>query len=447
MAKPKTRTPSPEDVARLGQSLANLKAKTNPKDWARFVKAAHARGVTVAGATSGAPEPLQERLRSSLKTQAQKTVTASYAPDLAELDKGDVRVRNLDTKRSADNQAYQQWLMQQQATYAGAATAANDKYAGYLDKLKADTADRYATAQTGAQQAAQAAPGTVSDMSQSTALKGLEADKARAVGQVDNARLQTAALIPGVQQTQEASRQSLLASGAQREADRMNATGKALTDLGDNRFKLLAGRAADTVKEYTRLLDQQIDVANSNRDFGAAAEKLGVQRDTLVNTIKQQNRDYGLKKANLTLAQLKAQNTQAYQDAQIKLGYDQIVAAQGKSEADRQLKLYLNKHPPKTAAKPGTTDTSKRYSTDRYIQVNNVLSTLSDLHKSHPAGKVSPDGRPMGFREYLRSKGASNDAIDVAEDLRTHGGKLSAAGRAKARKMGILNPESLWGTA
>src|SRR4051812_44209632 len=106
----KARTPSPEDVARLGQSLANLKAKTNPKDWAKFVRAAHARGVTIAGAVSGAPDPLKERLHSSLKAQAQRTVNDSYAPDLADLSRQDSRVQNLDAKRSADNAAYQQWL-------------------------------------------------------------------------------------------------------------------------------------------------------------------------------------------------------------------------------------------------------------------------------------------------------------------------------------------------
>src|SRR5689334_9102231 len=113
MAKktPPTKTGSVADQIRLGSDVAAVKANTRPNIWKQIVRQAHARGFTVAGVLSGQPDALKERTKSSLKTQAMKTVADAYAPSLEDNSRLADRVRALDAKRQSDNAFYNQWLM------------------------------------------------------------------------------------------------------------------------------------------------------------------------------------------------------------------------------------------------------------------------------------------------------------------------------------------------
>ncbi|MGZ6852639.1 MAG: hypothetical protein ACXVGC_01030, partial [Mycobacteriaceae bacterium] len=212
----------PLDVIRYGPQAAAVKAHVSPQQWRKIVALARKRGVTPAGAVSGNPRPLQERTNSSLLAQAQKMVSQAYDPTLKQLDAQQTQLNALSDKRKADNAAYQQWLMGKQAEYSAQAAASQQQYQTYLDNLKASTEQAHQQAQTGAQAAVQGQPGTVSNIAQSSAIQGLSNDTTKAVGLVDNARQQTAAMIPSLQMRQEANRQAVIGQGQAAEAKRIS---------------------------------------------------------------------------------------------------------------------------------------------------------------------------------------------------------------------------------
>lgn len=454
MAKKKTgQHVSYADQVRLGSDIAALKAKTDKKTWAKIVNDAHKRGFSVRGALSNVPDPLKERTHSSLKTEAQKSVAASYAPDLADLDTQQGRVASLDAKRQADNQVFQTWLLQQNEKFDVAARANQKVYQDYQD-AKAPAAQAAGDAAQAGAVADASASGSGTDFSQATGLKNLSADTAKAVGtaagQADFARNMGA----NMEAFRGMAQQGALAQGVTAEAARMNDTAKSNAAITDARNKTLAARAADTIKEYSRLLDGEITKATSNRDYTAAAQQLNLGEAKFNEQVTARKADDARADKALTLDQYKADNIKNYQDAQNKIGYDRIKSSEGKSSADRKLRKYLHDHPVATPKAPGlrTPQTpaelraAKGDSAHAVQRVETAKTTLANLHAGHDAhgdpknrGKVwsGAKSRFIGYREYLMDQGYSTTEIDVANDLWAHQGKLSPAGIKKAHLLQI----------
>lgn len=456
MAK-KTQPPkqhvSQADALRLGADVANAKAGIDPKAWKKMVLDAHARGRTIRSQLfeSNQPDALRERTQSSLQAEAEKSLADAYKPAEVALTSEASRAQALSAKRAADNIVYRTWMEQQQAAAATQAAGAQQRYEQYLaGQQAAATQDLQGQARA----AAQGTPGTVSDMKDSTAIKGLSADEKRSEANVANARAATAALIPAMQAQQQNLALATRGSYDAGEARRVGDENKDLTAVMSAREKLATSKAADVIKEFTRLKDNEYTKATGKRDYAAAAEKLGLESFKVQQQATQFDATLKIKTAKQKLDELTARQDKALGDARIKVDYDKIAASQGKAEADRLLKRELdhNKDAREAAKradkkKAGGTPAEKARADKADGVVNNVLTTLKQLHASHPGGTVSPNGKAIGFREYLMGKGASTLAIDVAEDLRKNNGKLSAAGRAKARRLGITDPEKRFGVA
>lgn len=424
----------PLDAIRYGTAGANVKANVTPKMWKKIVALAHKRGFTVAGATSGNPDPLKERTHSSLLAQARKQVNAAYDPTLKQLDAQGVQLNALADKRKADNESYQQWMLGKQAEYNTAAAAAHQQYQGYLDKLKTDTEAAHQQAQAGAQATVQGMSGTVSDIGQSSAIQGLSADTARATGLVDNARLQTAAMQPTLENQQNTRQQAVIGQGQAAEAKRISDLNTGLTQLGDQKFKVLAAKAGDVFKTYFDSLNQQVDIANSNRNYNAAADKLGLDAQKFAFDQVKSNRDYGLNVKKLTYAERDARARRA-------IDYEKIRRTEGQKAADRKLKRELAKQ---KANGTKTAVLSPKDQAKAFQDVTTASGMLNELHAKHPNGTMA---NGQNFRQYLRDKGVSDVMIDVAQDLYAHGGKLSAFGRKQALALGILHPYNQFGKA
>lgn len=430
------------DQVRLGSQAAAVKGRLSRAQWKQIVTYAHTRGFSVAGALSGNPDPLKERTQNSLKQQAAKTIGQLYQPALGALDQQAQRLQNLDQKRQQDNASYRQWLMDQQTKYEAAARQSEAQYQGYLTNLQQTTQQQHDNAQAAATQAAQTAPGNVSNMQQSTALQGLSADTAKATGTVGTQIQKTNELIPSMEDRFQAERQGIIGQSNAAESKRTADLSTGLDQLNQDRLKLLSSQASDQLKEFQRLQGQQVDIANSNRNYDAAANKLGIAQQTLNLKAKADKQNFALKKQSL-----------AIQKAKIQFGYDKLKQDVGQKEADRQFKQYLIKHGYTTSGalqkKPGSTKMTagaQKQSTTMVQAIGNAVNLLRRLTQENPNGDVIRNGANKGktFRRRLTEMGFSQPVIDVAGEIQVNG-KLSPAGVRKAKALGITNPQQLYG--
>lgn len=436
--KSATRKPNAADVVRLGEEMATFKAN-NPRAWRAMVKTAHARGFTVAGQFSGVPDPLKERTQSSLKKQALSTVNAIYKPQEAELDMQEKRNAAIAAKRASDEAEYQRWLATQQDAIVANAKAADAQLAQHTQQAQAAVAEGWTALQQQARDALAKSPGAVSDPAQARALDlSTQATKANADLQAQTTRTNQSIAASG--ERMNTLRLSSLANGqAQRatiSADERSARNK----IAEDRYKLKLNKSADAVKESVRLQSAEVDKANANREFMAAADKLGLETQKIKLDQLNKDRQYALDSKKLTLAQLIAEDDKAADEARIKVRYDEIAASQGQAAADRALKRELEaSRAAREAARQKTankklTAGERRVSADAIRRVSSISRDIQRLHAKKPK-------RPI--REILASKGASDIEIDVANDLWRNKGKLSAAGRRKAKSLGIIVP-SYW---
>lgn len=441
-----TKKPSLADVVRLGQEVATAKANASKKDWRAILKAAHARGVTVAGALSGGDPELQARTKASLQKQAEAATKAAYAPAYSDLDTQEKGVNALAAKRKTDNEAYNQWLATQRDTLQGEARAADAALGARLQTIQTDTQDAWKKTAAQAQLEAGASAGRVSETADSNALNSL--GSAAAASNERMAASRTAA----VQQSGNAvasmnvAGAAMLAATAADEAKRQGDQVTGLQKVTDARTKYKLDQVADVTKSFNDLLSEEATKAQTRLDTSIAADKLGVEQDKLDYAKIKDAKDYKLASKKLDLDKWVEANKATADKAKTDLGYAQIVAQQGKAAADAALKKWVTKYNKTHAQAVNPTPTKvtpseKRVSQTQYSVVNNVLKQLVDLHKRYPSGKSKAG---TGLRAILMKRGYDTTIIDIAEDLRKNGGTLSDHGRAKAVNVGILNPDSLW---
>ncbi len=456
------RKASQADILRLGGQVASIKASAKPKAWRRFVKSAHKRGFTVSGALSSAPDPLKERTRSSLVKEARHTVSKAYAPARTELTQRESRIRAMDAKRQGDEAHYREWLSAKTNEIQASARAADQTLADQQAKIQADTKAAYESAQSEGQAAVGQTAGNVSDPSKSTALD-FSQEAATAGALVGNARQQTASLIGTGEQAMQNASASNIAMSAAAEAKRQSDTWSALGEVTDERTKLVLEQGAKSAEQVANLLAGEANKAQSNREFGAAAQKLGLDQQ----------------KVNLDVAETRDKKKQVNDEFQAKYGvtrrhYNRMTPAEKLQWKKKWARAGMT--PPKPPA-PDRTEhygyNSKAWSkmtiaqklkakmkwestndkpaaaqdnspSDSMVkrsqqQVETVSTAYAALARLHQVSKHNPGT----FRTRLLSEGFSNLVIDLAEDARVHHGRLSPAGRRKARAIGIVTPRDV----
>jgi len=435
----------PLDAVRLGADVAAVKASMPAARWKNVVRYAHGRGFTARGALTDGPYALKERTQRSLLEQARKSVEMAYGNAGRELDEQERRLQALDARRSKDNEVYRNWLTQQQAVNAGTARAAQTRYEQYLAQLQTDQAARWQQAQAGAMQQAQGAPGTVSNMSQSLDLQGLGADAKVATDRVANERAKTAAMLPSLESLLGAQNANVQSLAQNAELERQAQLQAGTFDIGQQRLKLQAERGGAQADEFKRLQGNEYEKAAGSRDFSAAAEKLGLEGEKFAYQQSRDAKDYSLKTKQFNLDRWIADNKVSADRAKRRIDYEKIRRTEGQKAADRELRREL-KRLGVSEGSAKVSDSQRKESSKGAQTVETVLGTLRDLHKD-PRFTNGKTKKGTTMRQYLRRQGYSDTAIDVAEDLRKHNGKLSARGRAKARLLGIRNPQDIYGVA
>ncbi len=422
MAKSKKRKVSLADQVRLGERVAALKATTDPKEWAAIVKGAHARGFTVAGATSGVPDALKERTKSSLIEEANKTVGSAFKPAEQALDHQEAKAKALSIKRAADENHFQEWLASQNDSMATRALTADAEMARRQSEIQTQTQQGYAQAQAGAQATAGATAGNVSDPGQSTALN-LAPEAQRANDQVAAQRQQSASMSNNAAGYALAAKGVSIGLGQQATSKRISDENSQLAEVAKDRAGLMDKRASVAAEEISRLFGVEMQKADSNRNYLAAADKLNIASAGL-------QLDADKAEADISLRDRKLKQDATIADARLENDRYKITNANRQKQLDRELREKLK------AANPAdkTTSAEIKQSNNMASKLSKIASDISALR----AGKKTK--RPL--RQVITGRGASSIEYELALDLAVNG-KLSAVNRRRAAQLGILNPGDL----
>lgn len=269
------------EVARLGARAYATKKKVSSGRWKSIVKQAHSRGFSVDSfLDTNIPNSLKERTKAGIQAQATKTITEAYKPVEKEYSQQEERVKSIDAKRSRDNQYYLDWLTARTGELNTHAKAADQQMLDRGKQIQDETAAQQGALRDQLIAGASQTPGNVSNPQQATAFD-TSADSKRSLESVANARQQTANMV-GSSEKRAAGDQAInFAQIAAAEAQRHSDTANSLKDVADGRTKTALAKSADASKEVSRLLDQEIDKANSNREFSAALQKLGIAQDSI----------------------------------------------------------------------------------------------------------------------------------------------------------------------
>lgn len=346
------------ELARLGPVAYQVKQKSKPRDWAKLVKLAHTRGFTIDSfLDSSLPPALKARTTESLRTQATATVASAYAPAETALTAREKQVRNIDALRAQDNQYYLDWLTAKHGQLATHAQEADRQMLQAGKDIQDQTAAQIQSSRTQAVTAAQAQPGVVSDMSTAKAFD-FTPEAARSLELISNERTRSQQLVGTASQHRDDMEANNFAQMAASEARRQSETWKSLSDLGDEKTKLQLQKGSDAAKMVADLLDKEISKAQSNRDYGALAQRLGIQQGTLdLNVLKEKHTNANTKSRNQTYADAvnEAARHNKENEALTKTAND---IAQGRLD----VQWYKAKHPNKGKG-PKSSDPQERFDT------------------------------------------------------------------------------------
>lgn len=328
------------EVARIGARAYATKKKVSPGRWKNIVKEAHKRGFTVDSyLDTGKPDALKARTRRGITEQASKTIAEAYKPTENELTQEEARVKSIDSKRQRDNQYYLDWLTARTAELNTHAKAADQQLLDQGKAIQGETAAQHAAARDQLVKSASATPGNVSEPTQAKAFDQTDESK-KAVDTIANMRQQTANKV-GSSQKRAASDQAInFAQIAAAESKRFSETANRLKDVADGRTKVALAKGADTAKEVSRLLDLEIDKADSSREFDAALEKLGIQSDAVDQRAEAAKMSSSDKKRDRELRARVAARIAGQRDKEIalksdKLEIDWYKAKRGGKKSDR----------------------------------------------------------------------------------------------------------------
>lgn len=317
---------------KYGPNAARAEAQMKPRQWKRTKQTAKRRGFRLDSYLDpSVPKPLKARTNKYLEYQARRNVNKAYAPVLTGLSQQSKRIKALDEKRKTDAAHYQQWVADQLHKFDQDNTRVEQALTAHSDKVRADRDAQLQARQTAAHDPSQdAAAGITSERAHSTALD-FGAETQKALTDLDNQRLSLDEAIGRGRDRSAAASANTIALGAAQEAKRVADTWTALMDVADERTKVKLSKAADQAKEVSRLLDNEVTKAQSNREFSAAVAKLGIDKaelrqdakqfaQTLAQQRKRDQQNYQLGKARIDESKRATDLLNSYRNNQIALG-------------------------------------------------------------------------------------------------------------------------------
>ena len=454
--KPKTPGLTAEEFESVGRDprVAAIWPRLSRKQRQKIIQRAHARGLTVAGFLSGAPDALAERMPGAIRAQAERTITDAYKPAEAELDQRDTRTRALDAKRQNDNAHYLQWLQDRSAEQRVDAQRADQLLADRQRQIQEDTARAYEGMRGQIVEAVGQQEGVVSNVG-TAAGANVTPEAQRAVELVAAERDATARASGTAQKHAAGLAANNFAIHAAAEARRHADTWGELAKVGDERQKLVLQKGADTAKEIARLLDQEILKAQSNREFEVAVQKLNLDAQEEANDQRNADRQFGLEQ-NKFRQSVREWRHQVRVD-RAKLGIDRAGLRQDQAQFEAQLEVdwYNARNKDRSGSRNGDQDIkdTNQFAFDtayaslvtatrevprrvrgkvvrktvrfdeKYVRANRALAVnllVSQLGVNRKVAQAAVEA-------YLRSGGNSSDPGDFARWVRASRGRTPAA--------------------
>lgn len=349
----------PVEEIRLGSIAASYKRKVSPQQWKALVAEAHKRGFSINSFLDPSlPDPLKQRTKESITKQATDTVTTAYAPALKMLTDREEMIKAIDSKRASDNKYYQDWLATKFAELNTSQGKADEMLKAQVAKTHAETAAAYQSLGGNIAATATSVPGTVSDPGQSTAInQGVGNSAQRALG---SSEVQSNFINEAVAQRAQDranAQANLYAQQAAADAKRVSETWKALKEVGDTRQSILLEQGGKIADEISRLLDNEVSKAQSNRDYNLTAATLNFrQEDAAAKNAINAGRAAETARHNSVAEQLAA--------ARVKIAQGQLDVSEGQLD----LGWYKARHAGKGKKGTGTAsdDPQSRFETAYY---------------------------------------------------------------------------------
>lgn len=250
-------------------------------------------------AASGKPyDWLAPLTPAQIAKQAKATITTAYKPDFSNIDQEQSRLTAINNKRTQDNQAYEQWLATQQNLITQQSNANDLAFANAIGQSNSMAQSALGTGQTtGLVTAANARAGNVSNNATSNAIgtgagSDVSQNEKSDIATIGGVNSQAAANVQtGGDLLRANSVNNLNTVQSNSENDTANFNTQ-LATLAQDRSKLRLSQSGDIAKEISRLQGVEIQKAQAQQDYAAAAQKLGV--DT-----KEFNTDTKIKLAQL----------------------------------------------------------------------------------------------------------------------------------------------------
>lgn len=436
----RSRKPSTPDVVRIGLQAATAKANMSHGSWKQIVNAAHGKGITVASALDPSiPDALKARTKTSLRTQADQTVNSAYKPQEDALNTADQQAFGLRTKRMSDESAFNSWYAQKTDEQNARIRDAQTKYEQAV--ATNPTTTQAASDQRVADLKSQIQQGAGGDMSNSVYLKNaLDREQAR----MDQAKTANDAAV----QSGVGTERNITANLAGVEGRHTAAIGGIEGDygktIGENssaRMKLTSDKAADSIKAYTDLLDQESSKASAVQNYSGLMAQLNQKADQADRENSQFYAGLGAKEkqsvrnANTSRTNASTQAAATIKVAQINadskaLDRD-LKASEGAKNRNTQLRVAKMNHQKNPDGSPS--DAARKYSQSQ-VQ---IIHTISQVISKYGSKFRDKNGRVTDTRTALLSRGYSGSQVNAGLWLAQRG----HINDDLAKQLGILSED------
>lgn len=400
-----------------------------------------------------------------LRTQAVKTITATYRPDQKELNSQQARQSAIYNKQVRDNQDFEKWYQGQAAQITAQNNAANQAIMTQMGQATADANAAYAPQAADLTAGADARQGNVSNNAMAAPFGQQLTDSQNVdrgiVGSSEQAALKGLGTGTSVLAATNANNVGRVQEGQQKELATYQTQ---LGNIATERTKLRSTQAGDIQKEIARLQGIEVQKAQSQENVSLAAKKLGISNAQFLATLGLNNRKVDL--AAKTLAE-KTANDAAVNALRAKaiaaglteaqwrtmLGtktYDLNVQKFGAAQAtDRYLRNHnLGQYAPKTTGSTSTFGTQAEQNTivnniERLKGEFNFITQNMGYSPTQALGMLSRGGS-YSYKDSTTGKTVTRSftstgktaELQAAYDL-FHGGGLTPVDIAALNKMGL----------
>jgi hypothetical protein len=418
------------------------------------------------GKTTAAPAStnwLQPQTNKQIQQQATTTIKTAYAPVFQQLDQQAKQAQGLSDKRTADNKYYQSWLDTQMSALQSHADAAQGQLTTMMQGFQAQQSQLYSGQAGQLVGAADARAGNVSNDANSNAFgEQLHQNQQYNEGILNSAGQQATAGMMTANDQLSGARANDFAEVQDSQRKNLADLNTALTKIGDARTVDQTKETGDIAKEVSRLQGVSINVAENNRNYAAAAQKLGISAANISSEIQNRNATQSLNQKKLNLDLTKAQLAQMNSDRNYQLNQDKYNSATAKDLYERQHGLG-----PYRANK--TSSLSQTSQNSIFQHIDKLGATMNDLvnnygltpqqayHVALNGGPVQigtrtqtqPNGKKISVPTYKNFTGDGNAQIVNAayNAVRNGGTGLTPGDVAALKKMGITDPSTRYKVA